>query len=129
SLAASIMPYLANGGLGVHVFFVLSGFLITHLLRREVQKTGAVDLLAFYMRRVLRIFPALYTYLLTLTVLAVLGVITTSPGELVRAGTFFTNYAFLITRESAGGYWFVGHFWTLSLEEQFYLFWPLIILL
>lgn len=121
--------YLANGGLGVNVFFVLSGFLITYLLRREYQKNGRISLRGFYARRVLRIFPALYTYLLTIAILSAVGVIHTTHGDLLCASTFLINYGLLVHRATNADYWFVGHFWTLSLEEQFYLLWPLIVVL
>lgn len=122
-------PYLANSYLGVTVFFVLSGYLITYLLRREAQRSGSIDLKGFYARRVLRIFPALYTYLLTICLLSAAGLIFTTAGDIFRAATFLTDYGFLLHPHTNGDYWFVGHFWTLSLEEQFYLLWPLIIVI
>lgn len=121
--------YLANSSLGVTVFFVLSGYLITYLLRREFRRTGSIDLRGFYARRILRIFPALYTYLLTLCLLSAIGLIFTTPGDLARAATFLTNYGYLLHPHTNADYWFVGHFWTLSLEEQFYLLWPLILVI
>lgn len=124
----ALAPYLGNAQMGVTTFFVVSGFLITYLLRREWEKTGTIWIKAFYVRRVLRIFPALYTYLAVLVLLRVAGAIHTTWGDLGIAGTFLTNYKHLFGIPTNDHYWFVGHFWTLSLEEQFYLFWPATIL-
>lgn len=120
--------YLFNASLGVLTFFVISGYLITRLLRSEREQTGAIRLRAFYARRVLRIFPALYAYLLAVGLLRAAGWIDTTWGDLAVAGTFLTNYKHVFSVPTNGDYWFVGHFWTLSLEEQFYLFWPVTIL-
>ena len=116
--------YAGNSTLGVTTFFVVSGYLITWLLRQEHEATGTIRLRSFYMRRVLRIFPAFYTYLLVVAGLRALGWIQTEYGDLAAAGTFFTNYEHYVRGPSNVDYWFVGHFWTLSLEEQFYLLWP-----
>jgi peptidoglycan/LPS O-acetylase OafA/YrhL len=126
---AVLGPYLGNGHLGVTTFFVISGYLITHLLRREWEQVGAIRLRVFYARRVLRIFPALYTYLLVLTLLRTLEWVNTTRDDVVVAAVFLTNYKILLPVVTNDDYWFVGHFWTLSLEEQFYLFWPTTIFL
>jgi peptidoglycan/LPS O-acetylase OafA/YrhL len=123
-----LAPYLGNATLGVMTFFVVSGFLITHLLRQEWGATGTLRLKAFYARRILRIFPALYAYLLVLTLIRIAGWIDTTWADLGVAGTFLTNYKHAFPIPTNDDYWFVGHFWTLSLEEQFYLFWPATIL-
>ena len=119
----------ARGDLGVFVFFVLSGFLITYLLIGEYETSGTIGLRNFYLRRVLRIFPAFYTYLLVLTVLSLFGCVSIAPRNFLEAGTFLWNYQNMWDSTSRDGYWFLGHFWTLSLEEQFYLLWPLTLLL
>lgn len=126
---AVLAPYLANAKLGVQTFFVISGFLITYLLRREREKTGTISLKAFYVRRVLRIFPALYVFLLVLTLIRKLGWISTTYADIVISGTFLTNYKHFLPFSSNEDYWFVGQFWTLSLEEQYYLLWPATILI
>jgi len=113
------------GSLGVLFFFVISGFLITTLLRREIEKTGRIDLRGFYLRRVLRIFPAFYTYLAVIAGLTASGVLNISAGELTAAGLHVWNYSGLWGARTVDGGWFLGHFWTLALEEQFYLVWPL----
>jgi peptidoglycan/LPS O-acetylase OafA/YrhL len=111
---------LAN--LGVRVFFVVSGFLITSLLLAEIEKTGRVSLRDFYVRRVFRIFPAFYAYLAVLAVAALLVPIPVRPRDLLFAATYTTNY--VVDRS-----WYTGHLWSLSVEEQFYLLWPAALLL
>ncbi len=125
----TVALFLGNAALGVTTFFVISGYLITTLLRREWERSGSISLKSFYMRRVLRIFPALYTYLLVLTLLRAIGWIGTTWADLGIAGTFLTNYKHLLAIPTNVDYWYVGHFWTLSLEEQFYLLWPAAILI
>ena len=125
---ALLAPYLGNAALGVSTFFVISGFLITHLLCNEWDVTGTIRLRAFYARRALRILPALYAYLFVIAIIRASGLIETTYGDIAIAGTFLTNYKFIIPVKTNDDYWFVGHFWTLSLEEQFYLFWPATIL-
>ncbi len=111
-------PLLDLGDLGVRIFFVLSGFLITGLLLKEWDRTAKIDLRAFYIRRTLRIFPAFYVYL---AVLALAGPISLRDGDLLRAATYTINYS--TTHD-----WLVGHAWSLAVEEQFYLTWPLLLL-
>ena len=117
-LVRFISPIVGNGHLGVCLFFTLSGYLITYLLLRERDRRGAISLGAFYLRRVLRIFPAAYAYLATVALLATLGVVDVKWRELVQAAFYVWNYSFT---QSA---WFLSHFWSLCLEEQFYLLWP-----
>ena len=104
--------------LGVVVFFVISGFLITSLLLKEHARTGRVSLKLFYARRALRIFPASYTYLAVMAVLGFTGVISLHWRDLIYASTYTVNYL-------PAPAWQVGHLWSLSVEEQFYLLWPL----
>lgn len=108
---------------GVWLFFVISGFLITGILLRCRESTASVgeNLRRFYIRRVLRIFPLYYGVLLVLFVLDVPDIRNHFPAFL----TYTSNFEFIAHRE-----WPVmgGHFWTLAVEEQFYLVWPLIIL-
>lgn len=121
-------PYLGNASLGVLAFFVISGFLITHLLRREWERMGTIRLGHFYRRRAYRILPAFLTYLAVVAVLRTLGWVHTTYADIAVAGAFLTNYKHCFPVPTNDDYWFVGHFWTLSLEEQFYLFWPATIL-
>jgi peptidoglycan/LPS O-acetylase OafA/YrhL len=117
------------GRLGVLTFFVISGYLITYLLFREWQKRDSIDLKAFYTRRVLRIFPAFFTYLGVIAALAAVGIIATTRGDLLLAATFMKNYKAFFDVATNPDELFVRHFWTLALEEQFYLFWPMTFLL
>jgi peptidoglycan/LPS O-acetylase OafA/YrhL len=105
---------------GVRTFFVLSGFLITTLLIREQTTRGTISLRDFYIRRTLRIFPAFYAYTLVVAALAVTGVIALLPGDLAAACTYSMNF-------HAARSWWTGHLWSLAVEEQFYVVWPLIL--
>jgi len=113
------MPLIDEfGRLGVYLFFVISGYVICRGLIIESEKSGRVSISGFYVRRIFRIVPPLLLYVATLLVLKRLGLID-APNEVVRALTFTCNL-----RDCAG--WFVSHTWSLSVEEQFYLFIPLI---
>ncbi|MBV8782143.1 MAG: acyltransferase, partial [Phycisphaerae bacterium] len=114
---AWINAVAAKGQFGVEIFFVLSGFLITMLLLREEQKHGRIDLKMFYIRRGFRILPPAMTYLLVVAVLAIVGV-STASGDLATSALFVRNFF-------SWGSTDTGHFWTLAIEEQFYLLWPL----
>jgi peptidoglycan/LPS O-acetylase OafA/YrhL len=84
--------YKAWGACGVQVFFIISGFLITHLLLKEWNETGTINLRRFYLRRAFRIFPPLYVYLGVALVLTMAGVF---PGQLrafIVAATYTWNY-------------------------------------
>jgi peptidoglycan/LPS O-acetylase OafA/YrhL len=122
ALGTGILPMTAAAhvfaDVGVRAFFVLSGFLITTLLLRERSRHGAISLRGFYLRRALRIFPAFYGYLAVLLVLRAAGYLTVSNTDLAFAGTYTMNF-------HAERAWHVGHLWSLSVEEQFYLVWPL----
>ena len=126
--------WLPGGFLGVDVFFVISGFLITTLLLRERARTGRLDLPRFWRRRARRLVPALVLVVVTSTVLARF----LEPDLLVGIGrqtlgalTFTTNWLEI----SAGTDYFHATspqlfmtFWSLAVEEQFYLLWPLLLL-
>jgi peptidoglycan/LPS O-acetylase OafA/YrhL len=105
-------------GLGVHVFFVLSGYLITRLLQEEQERAGQISLVAFYRRRCFRIFPAAFTYILIIALLS-----PSSRSALLYAATYTVSY-----HVDAMPVLF-AHLWSLSVEEQFYLLWPLALLL
>jgi peptidoglycan/LPS O-acetylase OafA/YrhL len=117
-----LRPWFELGELGVRIFFVISGFLITRLLLDERQRSGTISLGAFYGRRAFRIIPAYSVYLIVVLVLAALHVIALRPGDLLAALTYTMNYHY----DRA---WYVGHTWSLSVEEQFYLLWPVLLLL
>ena len=107
------------GGLGVRVFFGISGFLITTLLLKEQSRHGKISLRRFYIRRILRIMPAYYTFLGLMAVAATFGLFTIHISDFVKAGTYTSDYFTTVFP--------VGHTWSLSVEEQFYLLWPGII--
>jgi len=106
------------GNLGVRVFFVISGYLITQLLLDERMRTGRISLKRFYFRRTLRIFPAMWFYMAVILALHLAGVIGLSSHDAGRAFTYTVNY----DRQRS---WYIGHLWSLSVEEQFYLLWPM----
>jgi len=109
--------FFADGALGVNIFFVISGYLITTLLLREEAATHTIQLKKFYIRRVLRIFPAYYSLLLFYGLLQLLHVFQLSTTSWVTSVTF-TKY---FNKED----WPTNHLWSLSVEEHFYLLWPL----
>lgn len=126
--------WASAGYFGVDIFFVLSGFLITSLLLHEFLKVGHINLASFWSRRARRLLPAL---LLTLAVVAVLGRLTLPTedlGPLRRDGFAALTYVSNWVRASSGSNYFdlfatrslLEHFWTLAIEEQFYLVWPLL---
>lgn len=108
--------------LGSRGFLILSGFLITVLLLKELESKQNINLARFYLRRTLRIVPAFYFYLLIVFVCAGAGYIPAQAGSFVPAFLFISNY---VSTES----WFVGHSWSLSVQEQFYLLMPGLLLL
>ncbi|MGO8698136.1 MAG: acyltransferase family protein [Limisphaerales bacterium] len=116
--------------MGVRLFFVLSGYLITTLLLQERRSTGSISLPKFYARRALRIFPAFYVFFGCILVLRSAGYVSVPKSQLLAAATYTYNYLIAWPRSAGTAQnWFLGHLWTLSLEEQFYLFWPATLLL
>lgn len=108
---------------GVSLFFAISGFLICSRLLEEDTATGRISLTGFYIRRASRILPAALTYLGVIALLGLAGLILVSPWEWWSSVLFFRNYLApgLITR-GWGGY--TVHYWSLAVEEHFYLLWP-----
>jgi peptidoglycan/LPS O-acetylase OafA/YrhL len=127
--------FVPGGFLGVDVFFVLSGFLITSLLLAERAQTGRISLREFYLRRARRLLPALYTLLI---VVALLGAFayrdraSSLGGDLVASFSYVTNWWLIAQNASyfGGGAAppMLTHLWSLAVEEQFYLIWPLILI-
>ena len=113
--------YLFDGALGVRMFFCISGFLITHLLLSEKDRTGKISLKTFYIRRTLRIWPVLYVFVLFLFVMSQTTALTITPCQYVTALTFTKNHGC--------SSWIDGHLWSLAVELQFYAIWPAVIVL
>jgi peptidoglycan/LPS O-acetylase OafA/YrhL len=124
----SRLPFFHGGGFGVDMFFALSGFLITSLLLREVERTATIAKGAFYVRRALRLFPPL-AVMIVLTV--IIDQIAASGGhhaaEAVPAVVFYVGNWLVAHNGQALG--FFGQTWSLAIEEQFYLVWPLLLLI
>lgn len=107
---------------GVTLFFVLSGFLITYLLILEKNK-GEIDVKKFYMRRILRIWPAYYSYLILAVVTAIIFAKEIEFNVLFYYIFFGANIPFIFNFTLP----FLDHYWSIAVEEQFYLFWPWVI--
>jgi len=118
----STLPLRVPGDLGVSAFFVLSGFLITRLLLRERERTGEVSIRRFYLRRTMRIFPAYYAFLLLSYVLDARAGQQWGPTLLANAVTYTVNYFNAFNHHPSTS---IAHAWSLAVEEQFYLLWPL----
>jgi len=114
---------LAPGNLGVRLFFLISGFLITYILNLELEKNGKINFKKFYTRRVLRIFPAFYSYLIVLVLLSYAGIIKIDLNALLFAAFYVENFNVVHLE----GWWLVAHAWSLSIEEQFYLIFPFLL--
>ena len=123
------LPYFRGGSLGVDVFFVLSGFLISSLLLGEWNKTGTISFRKFYLRRALRLLPALFLFLISVEAFTL--VMRRGPHFLdiqkaILAVLFYVSNWFNILRPDSLGP--LSHAWSLSIEEQFYFLWPPLLL-
>ena len=112
------------GGYGVELFFAISGLLICYRLGCEKAGNGRLDLIEFYGRRLFRLLPAAFFYLFCVCVIAATGLVAISTGEILASLFFFRNYW---TAFNMPGGHYTSHFWSLSVEEQFYLVIPLLI--
>lgn len=108
-----------NARMGVQIFFVVSGFIITLLLLREKEECGTINLKSFWRRRGFRILPALWVFLLMLAAMQLCGLIAISVTTWLASLLFFRNHF--------GEGWFTGHLWSLGVEAQFYLLWPILV--
>jgi peptidoglycan/LPS O-acetylase OafA/YrhL len=115
---------LISGETGVHIFFVLSGFLITKILWNHFEETGHINLKRFFIRRFLRLMPPLIIFYTLVFVLLMLDFIEYDLQALLFSFFYIYNYVPLLHYRSE-----FAHLWSLSVEEQFYLIWPLSILL
>jgi peptidoglycan/LPS O-acetylase OafA/YrhL len=115
-----------SGLLGVDIFFVLSGYIITRRLMMEQQRNGSVNIKSFYIRRAFRILPLVFAYLIALCVISYfVDSLNLSRNEFVGTVLFFRNYQEAL-HPGMGIY--TSHFWSLSIEEHFYLLWPALFL-
>ncbi len=112
----------ALGSLGVNIFFVLSGYLISSLLVAEWKRTGRIDLPAFYRRRMWRIFPAYYVFLACIAIASLAGLTNVDLRAFAYDVLYLRNYAFNVPFD-----WWTGHSWTLCVEQQFYIVWPFVL--
>lgn len=117
------------GGLGVDVFFVISGFLITLILMRQIGKSGTIDLKTFYVKRLLRLYPALILVTLTVVTLYFFYERALPADKLLNAGIAVTYLSNIYMTATGGMIDPLSHTWSLAMEEQFYLVWPALLLL
>lgn len=129
------LPWMPGGFLGVDVFFVLSGFLITSLILEEFDRRGRIDFKAFYIRRARRLLPALLLMLAVVGVAAAFVYRDAAPAfrtDALASLFYVNNWWYIVADQSY--FEFIGrppllkHLWSLSIEEQFYLIWPAITL-
>ena len=124
--------WLSGGFLGVEVFFVISGYLITMLLVAESQRTGTVSLKDFWLRRARRLLPAMWTLMVGVTTYVAIfrrSELGNLRGDVIAGLTYVTNWFQVFTGNSyfsAFAYAPLRHLWSLAVEEQFYLLWPLL---
>jgi len=120
-----------NGSLGVDIFFALSGFLITTLLLEEYASRGRISLKGFYIRRFFRLFPALYLLLIVLIIYSAVFLSGTVQNEvnleILSSALYLNNISWFWGWGNKGH--LLGHTWSLAVEEQFYLLWPLILVM
>jgi len=119
-------PYysLVRGIIGVQIFFILSGFLITNLLYSEYKKYGRISFKLFIIRRGLRIFPVFYLFILALVIIGFFFETMITPKQLFYASIYWFNH---LPRDEYSI--LLGHTWSLAVEEHFYLIWPPVFIL
>jgi len=116
---------LIHGQHGVNLFFAISGLLITWKLIEEREQTGDISLSGFYRRRIYRILPAAFVYLCAIALLSLIGAVALRRTDLASTVLYFRNFVWV----GGPGTQATGHFWSLSIEEQFYVFLPAVLLL
>lgn len=113
-----LVRLLQKGQLGVSTFFVVSGFLITSLLLIEEKRKGSISLANFYTRRAFRLLPAFFVVVLCYVGLQLVGLIS------IGSDSWLTTFLF-VKYINYSNDWYTAHFWSLSIEHNFYLFWPI----
>jgi Predicted acyltransferases len=128
-------PWASGGLLGVSIFFVLSGYLITDILISEWQERGTISLKVFWLRRARRLFPALYLTLIVLFLWLIFfrpSMLASFRLDALAAIFYVSNWWYIVHHlsyfESYANPSLLTHFWSLGVEEQFYVFWPLLML-
>jgi peptidoglycan/LPS O-acetylase OafA/YrhL len=121
SIAVALADIVKHAGYGVDIFFAISGFLITTLLLQEKETGGNINFSSFYTRRAFRIMPPIIGYLAAICALNAFFPLGIARSEIISVLLFFRNYV--------EGTWYTQHFWSLAIEEHFYLFVPLIVAL
>lgn len=127
------VPWTAGGFLGVDIFFVLSGFLITSLLVKEWRRTGRIGIVAFWLRRARRLLPAVLVVLLAV---AAYGLVAPQPqsrllGDSLSTLGYVSNWWFMVSGQSYFAQFVepstLRHTWSLAIEEEFYILFPLVL--
>ncbi len=131
-----VLKVISSGGVGVSIFFVLSGFLITYLIFAEVEKTGKFNIKHFYVRRFLRIWPLYYavvffSFIVYPGLKEIFNINNPLGSNFLYHISFLSNFDVINIKENCDGLNALSQniTWSVSIEEQFYLFWPLIFLL
>lgn len=130
------MPWASGGLLGVGLFFVLSGYLITNILLAQWERDGEIDLKDFWLRRAKRLLPALFMMLAAATLWILIfdaERLITLKNEILAATLYYSNWYLIFNHvsyfEQFGPPSPLGHLWSLAIEEQFYIIWPLLLIL
>jgi peptidoglycan/LPS O-acetylase OafA/YrhL len=126
------LPFAMGGFIGVTVFFVLSGYLITSLLLSEWEKTNTIDLKNFWFRRAKRLLPAIFLLLIVLNIIVPIFVPNATKhlhSDTIAAIFYYSNWHYIFQHlsyfETFNTPMFLTHFWSLAIEEQFYIFWAI----
>lgn len=136
TLVGRLLDVISDGGMGVSIFFVLSGFLITYLILLEIETKGKLDVKRFYIRRCLRIWPLYYavvffSFIVYPGLKELIGVNSPLGSNFVYHLFFLSNFDVINIAQNCYGSDAMSQniTWSVSIEEQFYLFWPLLFLL